>query len=279
MKLATVIAAIALIGTPAFAADMAVKMPVKAPPPAPVYSWTGWYVGLNAGGGWQTTTIDNSVISNSTLSGGEALIPALNAAIPQQLNLHPSGFIGGGQIGYNYQFAPNWVAGLEGDFQGANIKGTASAANTAVDPTGSLITVAGTGSQKIDWFGTLRGRLGWLPVDPLLVYATGGLAYGHVQTDVSFLGIRSPIGQAAPLNGSSTTSQSDTRAGWTLGGGSEWMFAPSWTVKAEYLYYDLGTETLNQTLALSGISTIRANIQSVSHYRGNIARAGLNYRF
>jgi outer membrane immunogenic protein len=264
----------------AFAADMPVKAPLPAPTPVPVYSWTGWYVGLNAGGGWQNTTIDNSVTSNS--GSGTAIFPALNAAIPQQLNTHPSGFIGGGQIGYNYQFAPNWVAGFETDFQGANIKGTASAADSALDVTSSLFTVAGTGSQKIDWFGTLRGRLGWLPVDPLLVYATGGLAYGQVQTDVSFSGVRSPSsGIIAALNGSSATSLSETRAGWTLGGGLEWMFAPRWTVKAEYLYYDLGTETLNQTLALCavGVGCDSANIQSASHFRGNIARAGVNYKF
>jgi len=266
------------------AAYVAADMPVKAPPlpPAPVYSWTGWYVGLNAGGGWQNTTIDNSVNSNSGSAGG--LFLPLNAAIAQQFNTHPSGFIGGGQIGYNYQFAPNWVAGFEADFQGANIKGTASAANTA-DASGggvtpSVITVAGTGSQKIDWFGTLRGRLGWLPVDPLLVYATGGLAYGRVETDVSFSGSRFfGLGNAAQLTGFTDASQSETRAGWTLGGGLEWMFAPRWTVKAEYLYYDLGTETLNQTLAMGPSGTLSANIQSVSHYRGNIARAGVNYKF
>jgi outer membrane immunogenic protein len=236
---------------------------------------------LNAGGGWQTATIDNSVLSNS-FNTGSAIVPAFNAAIPRQFNTHPSGFIGGGQIGYNYQFAPNWVAGLEADFQGANIKSTASATNAALDVAGGLLTVAGTGSQEIDWFGTLRGRLGWLPVDPLLVYATGGLAYGHVQTDVSFLGVRSPNGNPllASANGSSAISQSDTRAGWTLGGGLEWMFAPRWTVKAEYLHYDLGTETLNQTLVLnSSVGFISANIQSASHYRGDIVRAGLNYRF
>jgi len=281
-RLTTCVTAIAaLIASPAFAADMA----VKAPPPAlvPVYNWTGWYVGLNAGDGWQNT-IDNSVTSNFFVLAGFGLYPALNAAIPQQFNTNPSGFNGGGQIGYNYQLVQNWVAGLEADFQDANIKGTASAAGAAVDTAGSLITVAGTGSQKIDRFGTLRGRLGWLPVDSLLVYGTAGLAYGHVQTDVSFSGSRMG-GAGTPMNGSIAASQSETRTGWTLGGGMEWMFASSWTVKAEYLYYDLGTETLNQALMLTGFAPgigttgIGANIQSVAHYRGNIVRAGVNYKF
>jgi outer membrane immunogenic protein len=149
------VAVAAMIGTPALAADMPVK---ASPAPAPVYSWTGWYVGLNAGGGWQNTTIDNGVTSNSGIAF--ILFPALNGAIPQQFNTHPSGFIGGGQIGYNYQFAPNWVAGLEADFQGANIKGTANAANTVVDAGTGVITVAGSGSRKIDGLGTQRVRLG-----------------------------------------------------------------------------------------------------------------------
>jgi outer membrane immunogenic protein len=277
-------AVIAVVVGCAYAA-IASDRPANAQTPASAVarSWTGFYVGLNAGGGWQDITVDNSVTSNSFVGGGFALFPAFNAAIPQQFNTHPGGFIGGGQIGYNHQFAPNWVLGVEADFQGANINGTSSAANATIDPGGSPITVAGTGGQKIDWFGTLRGRLGWLPVDSLLVYATGGLAYGHIQTDVSFLGSRSGGGLAAPLNGSIANSRSQTRAGWTVGGGLEWRFAPSWSVKAEYFYYDLGTETLNQTLTLSGVAvgpvSISTNIQSASHYRGNIVRAGVNYQF
>jgi outer membrane immunogenic protein len=127
----------------------------------------------------------------------------------------------------------------------------------------------------------LRGRLGWTPTPPLLVYATGGLAYGHVQTDASFSG-QTFFSGTQLITGSTAISQSDTRAGWTVGGGLEWMFAPQWSVKAEYLYYDLGTVTLNQTFTLLGIGNprnINDNIQSVAHYRGNIARAGLNYKF
>jgi outer membrane immunogenic protein len=113
----------------------------------------------------------------------------------------------------------------------------------------------------------------------LLVYATGGLAYGRVQTDASFSAQTFNNGLQL-TTGSTAISQSDTRAGWTVGGGLEWMFAPQWSVKAEYLYYDLGTVALNQTLNLVGPNrNIFDNIQSVAHYKGNIARAGLNYKF
>jgi len=269
----------------AFAADMAVK--ALPPPPAPVYNWTGFYIGGNAGYGWENT-IDNSVTSvNCFLAPGTCtfgptgVVNSLPAAVPGRLDTHPKGFIGGGQIGYNYQFAPNWLAGLETDFQGADIKGDETITNTGAccgSSLGNLITVTGTGSQKIDWFGTLRGRVGWLPINPLLVYATGGLAYGHVRTDVSFAGA---IIAASLIPGATALSQSDIHTGWTVGGGLEWMFAPQWSVKAEYLYYDLGTVTLNQTLALTlgGVVQASATIQSDAHYHGNIVRGGLNYHF
>jgi outer membrane immunogenic protein len=173
-KLATYVIAVAgLIGSPALAADMAVKAPPPPPAPAPVDSWTGFYAGLNAGGGWENTIYNSASLgtcSIPTLGGCAAVSSVINAAVPGQFNTRPSGFIGGGQIGYNYQ-AGAFVWGIETDFQGANIKGDASAAS-AVGIPNSTLAIAGTGSQEIDWFGTLRGRLGWLPANPLLVYAT-----------------------------------------------------------------------------------------------------------
>ncbi len=173
------------------------------------------------------------------------------------------------------------MAALEADFQGADIKGTANATNAATVFPFPAFTLTSTGSQKIDWLGTLRGRLGWLPVNQLLIYATGGLAYGHVETGVSFSG-NIPI-TGFPISGSTALFQSNILVGWTVGGGLEWMFAPRWSVKAEYLYYDLGKVTLNQTLASvqSGVIGFfaNANVQSIAHYNGNIARLGVNYKF
>jgi outer membrane immunogenic protein len=284
---ATAVAAIALIGTPAFAADMAVKAPPPAPAPTPVYSWTGFYVGLNAGGGWGNNGIDNSLTPGACNAGAQCPVffAGLNTILGGSFDAHPSGFIGGGQIGYNYQTGV-YVWGVETDFQGTSIKGSATTATTIVPfiTAGSSLTATGTGSEKIDWLGTLRGRLGWTPTAPLLVYATGGLAYGGVQTGASFSEQPFSAGVGVTGNGFTAISQSDTRAGWTVGGGLEWMFAPQWSIKGEYLYYDLGTVTLNQTLVHvgtgAGAGTVADdNIQSAAHYRGNIARAGLNYKF
>jgi outer membrane immunogenic protein len=197
----------------------------------------------------------------------------LSAAVPGRFDTHPSGFIGGGQIGYNYQTGV-FVWGVEADFQGAAIKGTASATNT--DSVFGF-SLSGTGSQKIDWFGTLRGRVGWTPMSPLLIYATGGLAYGNTETNVSFSQFANLGGPGGPPI---AISNSSTLTGWTVGGGLEWMFAPRWSVKGEYLYYDLGDVTLNQTQSASppGVNAAIA-IQSVAHYHGNIARLGVNYKF
>src|SRR5262249_18467501 len=115
-KLATAIAAIALIGTPAFAADIATKAP--APSPAPVYNWTGWYVGVNAGASFGNVKTDFNVApvfaENPSIPGGQ-ISPGFGASDRQ----YPSGFIGGGQIGYNWQYSPLIVVGLEADIQGA----------------------------------------------------------------------------------------------------------------------------------------------------------------
>jgi outer membrane immunogenic protein len=279
------ITGLGLIGTPTFAADMAVKAP--PPAPAPLYSWMGWYAGLNAGYGWNKQ-IDNSATEPFCLGPVlPAFCSAFLIAVPGQFNTHPSGFIGGGQIGYNYQYAPDWVAGVETDFQGADIKGSASVANT-VSPTGfplDPVTLAGTGSQRLDWFGTLRARVGWTAASPFLIYATGGLAYGKAETNVSFFNMAIGGNAVAGFNAPPTAaSNSSTLVGWTVGGGLEWMFAPRWSVKGEYLYYDLGNVTLNQTQFLSTpvpqfpVGAALA-IQSVAHYQGNIVRVGLNYQF
>jgi outer membrane immunogenic protein len=282
---AALAAHIGICGTSTLAADLV----LKAPPPIPAYSWTGYYAGLNAGGGWGGT-IDNRVTSNDCL--GPLLCPAfiipLNASVPAQFDTHPRGFIGGGQFGHSWQRGA-FVWGIETDFQGTAIEGDAtavSAGRVAIPAPTGFITVTSTGSQKIDWLGTLRGRLGWLPVNSLLVYATGGLAYGHVRTDVSFSGQNPGPAFAISQDGITAASLSDTRAGWTVGGGAEWMFAPHWSLKAEYLRYDLGSVTVNQALTLTGFvsppvvpTSVGANVQSDANYRGNIARFGVNYKF
>ena len=173
---------------------VAADLPVRAAPAAPpLQNWTGWYVGLNAGGAWgNDSSFDNSVLSsfcNAPLVGcaSSQFSNAAAAALPSAFDPDLSGFIGGGQFGYNYQIG-QVVWGFEADFQGTSIKGDGIATGTAI-PSGfpaHSVTVSGTGSQKLDFLGTVRGRLGWTWDNPWLVYVTGGLAYGHTKTSVTF---------------------------------------------------------------------------------------------
>jgi outer membrane immunogenic protein len=197
----------------AAAADISRRAPAPMYSPAPVFSWTGFYVGANAGYGWAST---DSGLSDM------------------------NGFVGGGQIGYNWQGASPLVLGIEADFQGTG--------QSRTDTVGAFSL-----EQKLPWFGTVRGRIGYA-FDRVMLYATGGLAYGDYKLTVS-----GPGGSA---------SDDATKTGWTVGGGVEWMFAPQWSTKLEYLYIDTG----DRDVTLFGVPfTGRA--------KDNIVRVGLNYHF
>jgi outer membrane immunogenic protein len=218
------------LAAPVHAADLpaapAYKAPVIAPPIA--YNWTGFYVGANVGGGFANTTATATVrgIPIATGTGNN------------------NGVIGGGQIGYNYQYT-NWVFGVEADFQGSSQRAT-----------GAGVT------DSFPWFGTVRGRIGFTPVDRWLVYATGGLAYGELKTSATI-----PVaGAAIPFNAQST------KAGWTVGGGVEAALWGNWTGKVEYLYVDINNFNLNG--AVLGVP-----IAINAHLHENIGRVGVNYRF
>jgi outer membrane immunogenic protein len=237
------LAAVAAIGfaSVASAADMPAKAPVYKAAPVAMYNWTGFYVGLNAGGSWGHQ--DNSLVDTTT---GITLLENSD---------HIDGFIGGGQIGYNWQ-VNQWVFGLEADFQGSGQKADGAFALPVIGAPGSL-SIAYT--DKLDWFGTVRGRLGWA-IDRWMPYITGGWAYGHGELSgtSTFLGI--------------TTASSDTHnySGWTIGGGVEWAFYNNWSAKFEYLYIDFGDAT--QIIAPT-VSVVSGTLTD------NIVRGGINYRF
>jgi outer membrane immunogenic protein len=240
----------------ASAADMAVKaLPVS--PPATVYNWTGWYVGVN--GGW--------AFDNNSTGSLVAFAPTFAAAVaaggtPTFFGAKHEGGFGGGQVGYNWQMA-NWLVGVEADIQGADIGRT----STVVFPGGGgIVPSTSTGRDHIDWFGTLRGRVG-VTAGPALFYGTGGLAYGGVKTNVTNVFV--PV-----ASGNALGSDSSTRVGWAAGAGVEWGFAPNWTVRGEYLHMDLGRSNVTiADTAFAGSATYR-----FSHVVDAV-RVGVNYRF
>jgi outer membrane immunogenic protein len=289
-KFAILFVALAFSG-PALAADMTTKMPVKAPPPppAPVNSWTGFYVGANGGYGWGKSKVSYSPndLASADLFG---LIPGFgpgagSAFLPT--NFATSGGVGGLQLGYNWQFARAWVGGVETDFDWSSVKGSGSSTASA----GSLIPVVNSANQKTDWFGTVRARLGYLPMDNLLLFVTGGYAYAHFDQNGNLtnpspiFGANNTIG--APFSWSCaassvcfTGSSNNVSSGWTAGGGFEFAVIKNVTLKAEYLYLGFEKQSVTETAQALGLgtllSTYNANFGSTSI---NIVRVGLNYKF
>jgi outer membrane immunogenic protein len=296
LLLATV--AFGMLALPAMAADMApAPAYYKAPVPVPVCIWCGFYVGVNAGGGWSDDSVNVGgypIFANPAAAATGPLLAASVLGTSGSFGTKGSGFIGGGQIGYNWQFGA-WVAGVETDFQGASINGSNNTSTSVVPGPGvgpqAIVTGIST-SSKLDYLGTVRGRLGYTVTPSLLLYGTGGLAYGEVSSTTS-IGQQDtgPIGVVATTNlpYASSASASSTRAGWTAGAGLEWMFMPRWSVKAEYLHYDLGSTSYNNTLSNivgppggavpTGGIFYTLGARSTASFAGDIVRAGLNMKF
>jgi outer membrane immunogenic protein len=250
------IAVAAFCGVPAFAADMPVKAPYKAPPP--VYSWTGWYIGGNVGYGWGTTTGD--------LEDFTALFAAAVAAggTPRSLSTKSSGVIGGLQAGYNWQNGM-FVWGAETDIQASGIDDH----STINFPGGGVAPSTSTGEERLGWLGTARLRAGYVVAERTLLYATGGLAYGGVSNRVT--NIYNPT-----TGGNFSGSASQTKTGWTAGGGVDWAWTDRLSLRVEYLYVDLGSTTVR---ILDPVNFPGTFADYRFQHKENIVRVGLNYKF
>jgi outer membrane immunogenic protein len=264
--------------SPVWAADL------SAPPPAPLYKapafvpapiWQGFYVGAHLGYGWDPAhaTFDPAAYANSVLGGLGGPYVETSSSGPVALSVDPKGWLGGAQFGYNWQ-RDSLVFGAEADISGAGIKGSSSMP-FFVNGTegGDIANFQGNIGlqQKLDYFGTLRGRLGWA-TNSLLFYGTGGLAWGHVTTTFNTFGVTAPAGefnaaQLAALQSGGYARSSDIRWGYAAGGGIEWAVAPNWSVKGEYLYVNL---TGGDTLTIPG-GTASSNLSV------QVARIGVNY--
>ena len=221
------------------AADMLVKAAV-APPPAA--NWTGWYIGAHVGAAWQ------NVSANSFYAG------------PSVGHVDGSSFIGGGQIGYNWQHG-NSVFGIEGDISGLS---NGPSWTSAIGSGGSTKSI----STKTNWLSTVRLRTG-LAVGDTMVYATGGVAFGNVSNSQHVCDALDPH---------CTKSESTTKVGWTVGGGIEHMWDAHWTVGLEGLFVDLGKSTVSNPDPLAPAAN-NANKNSTFHNQLVIGRFKVNYKF
>jgi outer membrane immunogenic protein len=250
-------AALIAVSSSAYAADVIVYQdPIFSPQPIAQFNWTGFYAGVNAGYGGGTFKHPFALAGRDTPSA------AFETFLSGSLDITAGGGVAGGQVGYNQQFG-NWVAGVEADLQWSGIKGELSGViNSGGD---SANFALGT---EVDWFGTVRGRLGGLVTDRFMVYATGGLAYGRV---ASYYNI------AADDFGFGTDSGSvsDTSWGWTIGAGAEYAFTDRLSLKTEYLYTDLGKR--NVLTAGGGVEDPLFTIDNDVKF--HTVRAGLNYHF
>lgn len=268
-KLALATAASVLFTGAAFAADLPARTNTKAPPPVvqPVYDWTGFYVGGNAGWvGERASGTSNFIDTDGGLFTN-----------PQSNKVSSSSFIGGIQGGYNWRVANPFVLGVEGDFAWLR-RSYSFCRQTDIDSANNC-TDNGRGFESIsgrtNWLATARGRAGvtWANV---LFYGTGGAAFGGVRTTVSLNCLVAGCGTSLiQLAGSSIATQ--TRTGWTAGLGIEAMIARDWSVKGEWLYVDLGSLTNTVVAVGSSASTQSAVWSRSEHY--NIVRAGVNYHF
>ena len=245
-----------------WATEMTVRTPVSKAAPQ-VYNWTGLYVGGNLGYGWARGSDPQFALVDTTGSG---LTAFFNDGGFPVTSVNPQGFIGGTQIGYNWQ-SNAFVWGLAADLQASGMKQGSTFASVPPAPPSAAGTT--TLDRKIDWFGTIRGKLGFA-IQNWLLYGTGGLAYGHIKEDLTF----TPTPPTIPIG---TGSNSQTKAGWTVGGGFEYG-VDRWSFGVEYLFIDFGRTATAMTFAgYLGAETDMVSFSSRNTV--NVVRALVNYHF
>lgn len=231
---------------------------VAPAPPSCDYSWSGFYFGLNGGYGWGNNDTHFEPLPDPV---------SFRNLLPQTLDPDPNGFVGGGQFGYNFQW--NWlVFGPEVDIQRSDMDGTAER-SPFLQNTGALFDGTLTAHSETDWFGTARLRLGVAPFCHLLVYGTGGVAFGDVTYfDNSDFTPQGSIRYPARFT--------HTSGGWCGGGGIEYALSRHWSIKAEYLYYDLGNESFTAKPVPPNFPfRVRYDVENTA----NIVRGGINFKF
>jgi outer membrane immunogenic protein len=268
-KLALTATLLALGTTGAIAADMAVKAPAPAVV-APIYSWTGFYIGVNLGGAWTDSNPTTTTIS--TPQGYFNTDSAAAIGVTGNQRIRATSFTGGLTAGYNWH-ANNWLFGIESDFNYFGVKGATSAAGVYPCCAPSGFTISSSASS--DWLITVRGRAGVLVAPAFLLYATGGLAVASVRASYLFTD-----NLLAPLVATESASISNTRYGWTAGVGGEYALMNGWSMKAEYLYVDLNRASTTSNNLNAAIGAVATNVFTHTiDLRSNIVRVGLNYKF
>jgi outer membrane immunogenic protein len=265
------------------------KAQLMAPPGSVVPGWAGFYLGVNGGAGWgdsstsvtTTSTFENfAALSAIGQSYGPTAITGANGTV----SVGGTKFLGGGQAGFNFPLTPSWMLGVEADIDAQPGASSGTATNVLTRPgfPGNVIDSAIAVTKQINYLATVRGRIGYLFWPEFLVYGTGGLAVGDVDSSTTLTAIEVP--NTGSTNVHAFGESSKTIPGYTFGAGAEWLMGRGWSLKAEYLYYSLGTLSYSNTpfgatLFSNGATDFAANSTSRTSFKGNILRVGLNYHF
>ncbi|WP_158816797.1 outer membrane protein [Methylocapsa sp. S129] len=251
------------IGRSALAADLP-NWESPPPPPAPAsFTWTGAYFGVDAGYSWASATGGYS-ISSATLSGLPPIIPTVDASGSQPLGLR--GSLVGAELGYNWQASDLFVVGVEGDADWSGLSGSMTNGG-AIPVVGGVYSIAQ--EFKTDWYGSLRGRVGLTPVDRLMIFATGGVAFTHINYASVF---------TDTFDENENVSIKAIKTGWVLGAGVEYALNANWSTKIEYLRSQFSASSGTGSGLLTDGTTA-----TIAHSTGalgvNTVRVGLNYQF
>jgi outer membrane immunogenic protein len=255
----------ALIAAPALAADIAVKSP-PVPAAAPAPSWAGFYIGLHAGAGW--SNLEGSFSDpNGTISG---------VSINGNQGNQTLGVLGGIQAGYNWQFAPAWVGGVEVDWSLSSVSASNNVTPLTFNPGGIVVPNAQVQlGESANWLASARARLGYIGWYDTLFYVTGGAAWANI----AYSGREQ---NTPPTFSQVFVSQSDfdkTKTGWVVGAGLERQMAPHWLARIEYLYYNFGGTSSQANLTPNPGAFPIAFQYSWSNYNIQVVRVGLSYQF
>jgi outer membrane immunogenic protein len=259
--------AIGALMSVANAADLPRKAPVMAPAPLPVLSWTGCYVGGQVGGGWGKNDVTQNAAASSlgtTVFSGRATT-----------GVDTSGAVFGGQVGCDYQFANNFVIGIQGMLAGTSIKGTEYDAMNGL--LAGFGVSGGTIGVKTKWLGSVTGRLGYsfLSQNEGLIYVKGGGAWARYETNLA------NIATNILLPGTAPGTVDNTFGGWTVGGGFEYRFARNWSAFIEYNYYDFSEKTIfaGNGFACGPVGCASYSTSIDMKPKLQTVTVGVNYRF
>jgi outer membrane immunogenic protein len=256
----------------------------KAPMVAPTPSWTGFYIGGDVGYGWATSA--NNTFADPSNVAFPTCSPCISPYTSPTIGLSDSGFLGGAHIGYNWQFAPMWLLGAEGDFMWSDLKQSSNSPLFSTGGTPTQFAVSGSNlnfQTNIDWLASIRARSGFV-MNNWLAYATGGVAFASIDFDASAtvppaLGFPGVVG---------SSSSSTTRTGYVVGGGLEWQApATPWRARLEYLYYAFDGTTsasIPWSLPTGGLATCHVAGPCVANFgSGDVTvqtvRLGVSYAF